>query len=1065
MPTLVSPGVSVSVIDESFYASSGPGTIPMIFFATRENKTAPNDPNYYAPGSVKENADKLYLITSQRELIQTFGEPTFVTAGGTAVHGDERNEYGLHAAYQYLGIANRAYVIRADVDLGQLDPTNIEPTSAPTNGTYWLDLTNSQFGIFTSNGLGGNNPYANWTVASDVVVVDSLTQAETAIFGSNYVDDINTTAIITDAGDLEINETVVALDASATLEDVVDAINDATITNIEASFDYGAKGVRLKIRNTSAGNINLAGSAAGVLSDLGITDTSVTSDNARPNVGVGNAGSFAVVTLTTNIQIFEKKVAPNDDATAEWYFVGSDDWKSASTSQVVGTESDPTVDGGETLNLTFALDSGNVSTSISFSNGWAVSDVANAIEGNGDLAAFFADGSIAVSVDGDGFLVLENRDGGSITAGGDGATLLGLTSVTGIELYHATHTAIPSNSAAGSVWVKTTEPNNGAKWVVKVYNDEIRQWILIDAPLFANNAAATAAFGTNASAGVVYVQYDPNSEDVGLYNILRWNGSDWVAAVIENSAGSPNTEATEGTTWYSTDIKVDILVGTGQSWQGLQNHAWYTNADIILSGSKPTQKPTGSPGAVAAGSTDLVENDIWIDTSDLENYPMIYRYRTATNKFERVDNTDQTTPNGIVFADARWETATGSQESADLLDSNFVDPDAPDPRTYPNGMLLFNTRYSTLNVKEWKPDYLADYTAAVLADSDLTQYSVGSANFDPIADDATGRWVTISGNQPNGAPWMGRKAQRAIVVRALQAAIAGNEDIRSEAVFFNLIAAPGYPELLDEMVTLNTDKKLTAFIVGDTPARLQATGSAIQNWATNTANAATNGDEGLVTSDTYVGLYYPWGLGTNIDGYEVMIPPSTMALRTLAFNDSVAYPWFAPAGFNRGVVTNAQSVGYLTSEGEFQPVILNQGQRDVIYTNKINPIALMVGQGLTVHGQKTRHPVPSALDRINVVRLVNFLRYTFDVLAKPYLFEPNDQQTRDGIRVTFERALGDLVTLRGLYDFAVVCDESNNTPARIDRNELWVDVAIQPTKALEMIYVPIRILNTGEDMS
>jgi phage tail sheath protein FI len=87
-----------------------------------------------------------------------------------------------------------------------------------------------------------------------------------------------------------------------------------------------------------------------------------------------------------------------------------------------------------------------------------------------------------------------------------------------------------------------------------------------------------------------------------------------------------------------------------------------------------------------------------------------------------------------------------------------------------------------------------------------------------------------------------------------------------------------------------------------------------------------------------------------------------------------------------------------------------------------------------------------------------------DNLAKPFLFEPNDQQTRQSVTNTFNSFMGNLVGLRALYDFAVVCDDSNNTPTRIDANELWIDIAIKPEKAIEFIYIPIRILNTGDPM-
>jgi phage tail sheath protein FI len=268
------------------------------------------------------------------------------------------------------------------------------------------------------------------------------------------------------------------------------------------------------------------------------------------------------------------------------------------------------------------------------------------------------------------------------------------------------------------------------------------------------------------------------------------------------------------------------------------------------------------------------------------------------------------------------------------------------------------------------------------------------------------------------------------------------------------------------MVALNTDKKEVAFVVGDTPIRLAPTSTALTTWAqTALSGASTNGETGITTFDPYVAVYYPWGLGSNVDGFEVMIPPSTMALRTIAYSDSIAYPWYAPAGTTRGLVTNATNVGYLTSENEFRSVLLNEGQRDTLYTNSINPIAYIPNKGLMLYGQKTRNSTASALDRINVARLVNHLRYNLDNLSRPFLFEPHTFHTRDSIRIAFERYLASIVNLNGLYDFIVVCDASNNTPDRIDRNELWVDVAIQPVKAIEFIYIPIRIVNTGDDLS
>jgi hypothetical protein len=277
-----------------------------------------------------------------------------------------------------------------------------------------------------------------------------------------------------------------------------------------------------------------------------------------------------------------------------------------------------------------------------------------------------------------------------------------------------------------------------------------------------------------------------------------------------------------------------------------------------------------------------------------------------------------------------------------------------------------------------------------------------------------------------------------------------------------LLAAPGYPELITNLETLNADRKDTAFVVGDTPFRLEPNSTAVTNYANNVNGAADNGEDGLLTTDAFTGVYYPSGFTTSLAGESVAVPPSHMMLRTIAFNDQVAFPWFAPAGVRRGKVDNASSIGHINSEGEFETTNVSSGLRDSLYSVNINPISFVTGTGLTVFGQKTRQLTASSLDRVNVARLVAFVRLNLDKLARPVIFEPNDTLTRNEIKQSVESFLLELVSQRALFDFAVVCDETNNTPARIDRNELYVDVAIEPVKAVEFIFIPVRLKNTGE---
>jgi hypothetical protein len=128
---------------------------------------------------------------------------------------------------------------------------------------------------------------------------------------------------------------------------------------------------------------------------------------------------------------------------------------------------------------------------------------------------------------------------------------------------------------------------------------------------------------------------------------------------------------------------------------------------------------------------------------------------------------------------------------------------------------------------------------------------------------------------------------------------------------------------------------------------------------------------------------------------------------------------------------------------------------------KINPIAKFPGVGIVNFGNYTRATGSSSLDRINVSRLVAYLRRQLDILARPFLFEPNDRNTRAEIKNAAESLLVELVGQRALYDYIVVCDQSNNSATQIDKSELHMDIAIEPVKAVEFIYIPLRLKNTG----
>jgi hypothetical protein len=350
----------------------------------------------------------------------------------------------------------------------------------------------------------------------------------------------------------------------------------------------------------------------------------------------------------------------------------------------------------------------------------------------------------------------------------------------------------------------------------------------------------------------------------------------------------------------------------------------------------------------------------------------------------------------------------------------------------------------------------ADGTVGAPYDNGYISFTIlnGSIPF-AAGDSFSFNLIDVLLNNPLGA---NDAAKRLAIRTALQAEINSNTEVRSEMYEYNLIVCPGYPEVVDEMLALSVSVNDEAFVIGDTPCNKNP--DDVANWA-NTSERFNS---------TSVAYYYPWGLASNLDGNDVVCAPSGIALRTYAYSDSVAELWFAPAGVRRGLVTGVSKVGYVSGDlgtpTTFVECNLNQGQRDNLYEyyKNVNPIVYFPGRGIIIWGQKTAASAASALDRVNVVRLVMYMKRGLRKGAFPFVFEPNDQITRDNLKAAADGFLGDIMIKRGLYDFVTLCDESNNTPTRIDRNELWLDVAIKPVKAAEFIYIPIRVLNTGAKM-
>jgi hypothetical protein len=203
---------------------------------------------------------------------------------------------------------------------------------------------------------------------------------------------------------------------------------------------------------------------------------------------------------------------------------------------------------------------------------------------------------------------------------------------------------------------------------------------------------------------------------------------------------------------------------------------------------------------------------------------------------------------------------------------------------------------------------------------------------------------------------------------------------------------------------------------------------------------------------SYAASYWPWVQTVDPDSAQlVWVPASTMIGGVYAYNDSVSEPWFAPAGINRGGLNSV-----VRAEKK-----LSQSNRDTLYSNKVNPIATFPGTGVVVYGQKTLQTQASALDRVNVRRLLIALKSYISQVAQNLVFEQNTIATRTSFLNQVNPYLESVQQRQGLYAFKVVMDDSNNTPDVIDRNQLVGQIYLQPTKTAEFIYLDFNILPTG----
>ena len=263
---------------------------------------------------------------------------------------------------------------------------------------------------------------------------------------------------------------------------------------------------------------------------------------------------------------------------------------------------------------------------------------------------------------------------------------------------------------------------------------------------------------------------------------------------------------------------------------------------------------------------------------------------------------------------------------------------------------------------------------------------------------------------------------------------------------FNVISVPGliysfasHATVLDTLITNTTTR-------GDSilPIDIVAHGS-------STANAITQANN---LNSNYAAAYWPWLLVNDEDtGANVWCPASTIIPSVYIFNDNASEAWFAPAGFTRGTMPNVVA----------PEKTLPRTLRDNLYNAKINPIATFPGTGVVVYGQKTLQSLATALDRVNVRRLMIALKAFIGGVSQNLVFEPNTLQTRNSFLSTVVPYLETVQQNQGLYAFKVIMDDSNNGSDVIDRNELRGTIYLQPVKTAEFIILDFNLTPTGAD--
>ena len=809
--SLVSPGVEVTVIDESQYLPAPTNSIPFVLVATAQDKVSGTGTGI-AQATTAANANKLFRVTSQRDLVTLYGNPFFyTTSDGTPIQGYELNEYGLLAAYSALGVTNQVLVLRADIDLASLVGQAGRPTGEPDNGAWWLDTTNSSWGIYQFSATTGQ-----FTLQSPIVITDpdnlvtGVPLASLGNIGDYAVNAIQLTSAPTDARQFFVKNSsnqwvglgtpdwlvsvptvvgtnsdplltsgntltitlgvgqVANITGNTTVAQVASDINALGWGNLSASVNSSGR-LQIFSKKIQDGSITISGTGT-ILTNLGIAagvyyqpylayGTSAelplwTTGQTTPRpsgsvwikVGTAGAGLVPVVSqYNTTVSAWIPKTVSyaTDDAAAisaldstggqaipagtvyaQYNYEGDYSqgpvylWERIATGPTVVTGDETSATIFATANVSVFVSEPGLNTlspesyTVQLTSGDDASDFVTAWSAAGvpyTTATVTTSGAIQLTHTEGGVIVMNDYYANGVSAGVIEDAGFVIASTDGVKYGPSVLGDFTVTDSSGNLEL-SVQTSYGQYSFSLADGGDANAYVVGDAVTFVGTE-----FGGSTPANDLVVEVT-SVDGNGIVNGTTFVSgaapesfmtqlSNWYEFTYTSNEGAPVAIPANDTNWfYSVVDQVDVMVNYNGAWKGYKNQNYDVNGFPTPTGSNTTD-PNGPIVGVTTPTTQsdgspLVYGDIWISTADLENYPVIYRWQqvNAEDQGVLIDNTDQVSSNGILFADARW-APNGTTNPADdpvptiqtLLTSNYLDLDEPQAALDPTGMLLVNT--------------------------------------------------------------------------------------------------------------------------------------------------------------------------------------------------------------------------------------------------------------------------------------------------------------------------------------------------------------------------------------